>query len=374
MIWLYKRLNIKYKRIIDIFNIGKDFSFDIKLDVLIENIVASAKNLIEAEACSLYLIDAEKQELYFNVALGEKGHLLKEIRVKIGEGVAGMVAATGEALNIPDISKDERFNKNRKIANSINFKEKAMLTMPIWSKNKVIGVLQFINKRGEGVFTTEDQELMEMLIDLQIITNLEKAQLYDRLRQTFVDSIESMASAIDAKDIYTQGHCQRVSQNALMIGRYIGLKPDQLESLKYAGILHDIGKIGIKDSILNKQGPLDDEEYKIMKSHPVVGDNILKQISTLDESIRDGAKYHHERYDGKGYLEGLRGEDIPLFARILAIADTYDAMTTTRSYRKGLPPEIALQEIDKGKGTQFDPELAEVFIKLMKENQILNAK
>ncbi|MDF2615038.1 MAG: metal dependent phosphohydrolase [Clostridia bacterium] len=110
-----------------------------------------------------------------------------------------------------------------------------------------------------------------------------------------------------------------------------------------------------------------------MKTHPVIGDNILKQISALDSKIRDGAKYHHERYDGKGYLEGLKGEEIPLVARILAIADTYDAMTTNRPYRKGLSCETVLEEIKKGKGTQFDPQLAEVFIKLMKENQILNA-
>ena len=370
--WNYLKLKIKHEKIINVFSIGKKLSINIKLNQLIADIIQTAKNLVLADACSLYLVDDETHELYFDVALGEKGHLLKKIRIKIGEGVAGTVALTGVPLNIKDITTDERFNKNRKIAKDIKFKEKAMLTLPIKSNNKVIGVLQFINKQGGGAFTAEDQELVEMLVDLQVVSNLEKAQLYERLKQTFTDSIESMASAIDAKDIYTQGHCRRVSQNAVMVGRYMGLSPNELEDLKYAGILHDIGKIGIKDAILNKQGPLDDTEFNIMKTHPNIGDNILKQISTLEPSIREGARFHHERYDGLGYCEGLQGTNIPLFARILAIADTYDAMTTDRPYRKGMTTEVALREIRKGEGTQFDPELAEIFIKLMKENQILN--
>ncbi|MDF2613377.1 MAG: putative domain HDIG-containing protein [Clostridia bacterium] len=365
----YRQLKEKHKKVMDILSIGKNISINIKLQKLIEDIVETAKNLALAEACSLYLVDEEKQELFFNTALGEKGHLLKEIRIKIGQGVAGTVAQVGETLNIPDISKDTRFNKSRKIAKDIEFKEKAILTLPIKSKNKVIGVLQFINKQGGGEFTKEDEELIQMLIDFQVVSNLEKSQLYERLRQTFVDSIESMASAIDAKDIYTQGHCRRVSENAFKIGRCIGLNPNELEALKYAGILHDIGKIGIKDAILNKQGPLDDDEFQIMKTHPVVGDTILRQISTLEQSIRDAARYHHERYDGMGYYEGLKGEQIPLFARILAIADTYDAITTDRPYRKGLAKEVALEEIRNGEGTQFDPELAEVFIRLMEESK-----
>ena len=363
----YFKLRRDYNRLTEIETIGTKLRKDIEIKELINNIIISAQKMLEAEACSLYLVDDNKEELYFEVALGEKGHLLKKVKVKIGEGVSGTVAQTGEILNIPDISKDERFNKNRKVADSIGFKEKAMLTVPIKLRDEVLGVIQFINKKGGGVFTKRDEETVLLLIQIQIVNNLEKAILYDRLRQTFVDSIETLVSTIEARDENTKGHSKRVSELASVLGMYLQIGIKEVEKLRYAGILHDVGKIGIRDAVLNKQGPLSDEEYRIMKTHPQLGDAILQNVSSLEPCIREAAKHHHERFDGRGYPDHLKGEEIPLFARILAVVDTYDAMTCDRVYRKGLPKEVALEEIEKGRGTQFDPYIAGEFIEMMKE-------
>ena len=364
----YFMLRRDYTRLTEIETIGSQLRKDTEIKELINNIIVSAQNMLQAEACSLYLVDDNKEELYFEVALGEKGHLLKKIKVKIGEGVSGTVAQTGESLKIPDISKDERFNKNRKVADSIGFKEKAMLTVPIKLHDEVLGVIQFINKKGGGVFTKRDEETVLLLIQIQIVNNLEKAILYDRLRKTFVDSIETLVSTIEARDENTKGHSKRVSELASVLGMYLQIGIKEVEKLRYAGILHDVGKIGIRDAVLNKQGPLSDEEYRIMKTHPQLGDAILQNISSLEPCIREAAKHHHERFDGRGYPDQLKGEEIPLFARILAVVDTYDAMTCDRVYRKGLPKEVALEEIEKGRGTQFDPYIAGEFIKMMKED------
>lgn len=372
----YYLLKRDYNRLTRIETIGSKLRKDIEIKELIRNIIVSAKDMLEAEACSLYLVDESKENLYFEVALGEKEHLLKKIKVKIGEGVSGLVAQTGEILNIPDISKDERFNKNRKVANAIGFKEKAMLTVPILLHNEILGVIQFINKKNGSVFTKRDEETVMLFIQIQIVNNLEKAILYDRLRETFVDTIETLVSTIEARDENTQGHSKRVSEMATLLGMYLQLSAKEVEDLRYAGILHDVGKIGIRDAVLNKKGQLSDDEYDIMKTHPMVGKNILTNVSSLAPCVVEATKYHHERYDGKGYPDGLVGEAIPIFARILAVVDTFDAMTCDRVYRKGLPKEVALAEIEKGKGTQFDPYIAEQFIKMLTEesNETSKAK
>ena len=154
-----------------------------------------------------------------------------------------------------------------------------------------------------------------------------------------------------------------------MIAAELGIKGDELENLYYIALLHDIGKIGIPDAILNKPGRLTDEEFAIMKSHTTKGANILKDISTIP-NIVEGAKYHHERYDGAGYPEGLKGEDIPYIARIICCADCYDAMATRRVYKEPYPKEKIISEFEKGKGVQFDEKIADVVIKLIEENKM----
>ena len=183
----------------------------------------------------------------------------------------------------------------------------------------------------------------------------------------FMHVVSSLASAIDAKDTYTNGHSGRVAEYSREIARRAGYPQDQVESIYMMGLLHDVGKIGVPDAVINKPAKLTDEEYEIIKNHPVLGARILGKIREMPK-LANGARWHHERYDGMGYPDRLKGEDIPEEARIIAVADAYDAMTSHRSYREPIPQGIVKEEIEKGKGTQFDPRFAEIMLQMIEED------
>ncbi len=189
------------------------------------------------------------------------------------------------------------------------------------------------------------------------------------LKGITIESIEAIARTIDVKDTYTNGHSIRVGHFSRIIAKKLGMEGDELENLYYTALLHDIGKIGIPDAILNKPGKLTDEEYAQMKSHTTKGAKILKDISTIP-NIVEGAKYHHERWDGSGYPEGLKGEEIPLIARIICCADCYDAMATKRTYKDPYPKEKIIDEFEKCAGSQFDPNMAKVVVELIKTDEL----
>ncbi len=191
--------------------------------------------------------------------------------------------------------------------------------------------------------------------------------------ELFLGIVKSLAAAIDAKDTYTNGHSVRVADYSAEIARRAGYDVSALQRIYITGLLHDVGKIGIPDAIINKNGKLDDEEYAIIKTHPEKGAAILSNIQDMPE-LSIGAKWHHERFDGKGYPEGLMGENIPEMARIIAIADAYDAMTSNRSYRRSLPQEVVRAEIEKGRGTQFDPIFAEIMLQMIDEDTNYNMR
>ena len=182
-------------------------------------------------------------------------------------------------------------------------------------------------------------------------------------------SLRTFANAIDAKDPYTNGHSVRVARYSREITRRMGYSENDQESVYYVALLHDIGKIGIPDSILNKTGALTPEERAVIQTHPAKGGDILRDFTAL-KGIADGARYHHERYDGKGYCAGLAGEEIPLMARIICVADSYDAMSSDRCYRKALPPEVIIGELEKGSGTQFDPKIVPIMIAMIREGVV----
>jgi putative two-component system response regulator len=183
-----------------------------------------------------------------------------------------------------------------------------------------------------------------------------------------MQTVKTLARAIDAKDSYTNGHSSRVAKYSVMLGKRLGFDEERLARLQYVALLHDVGKIGIADSILNKKGKLTDEEYAIIKSHSTIGARILSDITEIPD-VAVGAKYHHERFDGKGYPVGLKGEEIPFIARIIAVADSYDAMTSQRSYRSALPQGVVREEIERCSGTQFDPRLARLMLEIIDEDR-----
>ena len=194
--------------------------------------------------------------------------------------------------------------------------------------------------------------------------NEELSDTYERLEKAYLESIEVLRYTVEAKDPYTRGHSDRVSAYSVLIGEKLGLSEEDTKTLRIGGLFHDIGKIGIPDSILLKEARLTDDEYSQIKNHPSIGAHIL-QNATIFKDIIPIVKHHHERYDGNGYPGRLKGEEIPYFARIAAVADTFDAMTSKRSYRNALPLNVVKDEIEKCSGTQFDPEIAKVFLDIL---------
>ena len=197
--------------------------------------------------------------------------------------------------------------------------------------------------------------------------NTELSDTYEKLERAYLDSIQTLRYTVEAKDPYTRGHSDRVSKYSVLIGKYLGLSEEELHTLEIGGLFHDIGKIGIPDSILLKEAKLTDDEYSEIKNHPTIGSHILCN-ATIFQDIIPVVKHHHERYDGNGYPGRLKGEDIPYLARIAAVADTFDAMTSKRTYRDPLPLEVVRAEIEKCSGYQFDPEIAKTFLGILDNN------
>lgn len=187
-------------------------------------------------------------------------------------------------------------------------------------------------------------------------------KLYFDLKKANLDIVRVLSDAIEAKDPYTKGHCGRVASYSLNLGKTIGLRPEQMEVLEYGALLHDIGKIGVHGSILNKPEKLNEDEYKHIRTHPGTGNHILRDIDMFKE-VKTLVRQHHERHDGKGYPDGLDGSQLNILSRIIIIADAYDAMTSDRPYRKGIPQKRAISILRENRGTQFDPELLDIFIK-----------
>ena len=206
-------------------------------------------------------------------------------------------------------------------------------------------------------------ELIRLQRDLESMVD-EKTRENENL---FLHVVECLADAIDAKDNYTKGHSGRVAQYSKEIAERLGYDEKQQEKIFMMGLLHDVGKIGVPDEVINKPGRLSEEEFAKIQKHPAIGGRILGNIKEMPE-LAAGAKWHHERYDGTGYPEGLAGEDIPEAARIIAVADAYDAMTSNRSYRGVLPQEKVRQEIERGKGSQFDPKFADIMLQMIDDD------
>ena len=231
-----------------------------------------------------------------------------------------------------------------------------------------IGAIDFIRKPFvPEVLVMRVNQIIEM-IRLQRNLSREVERKTKQHEELFLDVVKSLADAIDAKDTYTKGHSGRVAEYSKMIAKRFGYNSKEQADIYMMGLLHDVGKIGVPDTVINKPGRLTDEEFELIKKHPVIGAQILKNIKEMP-SLINGAKWHHERYDGKGYPDGLKGDEIPEVARIIAVADAYDAMTSFRSYRDVIPQDVVRAEIEKCSGTQFDPRFAKIMLKMIDEDK-----
>jgi len=238
--------------------------------------------------------------------------------------------------------------------------EGCYLMVPFRIREEILGVLGISSRDIEAEIAHEYLFLLHILSERASLT-VENILLYDSLFMNLHATLRALVRSLEAKDPYTKLHSERVTQWALAVARKMNCSEEEIESLTFAGHLHDIGKIGIRDQILMKPGRLTEEEYEIIKTHPVIGAEIVGHLGLLhlETSI---IRHHHERWDGNGYPDGLKGKDIPKLSRILAVADTYDAITSRRPYRKAMPDRFACEEIKKNSGTQFDPEIVQAFL------------
>jgi HD-GYP domain-containing protein (c-di-GMP phosphodiesterase class II) len=333
------------------------------LETLFEKILETSTDTLTAEAGSIMLVDEEKGDLTFAAATGTKAEKLKDIRVPIGEGIAGWVARENKPVLIADAQKDPRFFK--KADQKTEFKTKSIIAVPLKTKDKLIGVMEVLNKKSNEPFNEEDVSMLEALSN-QAAVAIENGRLYANLRELFINTVRSLATAIETKDVYTRGHSERVTMFAEMIADELGFSAEEIENLNLAGLLHDIGKIGVDDAILRKPAKLTPAEFEEIKKHPGFAANILEAIPQLKHII-PAIRHHHERYDGMGYPDGLKGENIPYFARIISVADTFDAMNSSRPYRQALSFDVCLDEVKRCAGTQFDPEIAAAAVKAFKK-------
>ncbi len=338
-----------------ILRVGQAFNSVIEIDRLFELIASTTSRLLEAERCSIYVVDTEQNTLWTRAAEGEN-----RIAIPIGVGIAGAVAESGEYITVDDAYEDPRFN--HEIDRETGYRTKSLIAGPLINNTgEIIGVIQVLNVK-KGNFSIGDEQLLRSLSGFAG-NALENALLYDELKTTFHSVLQVLAATIDAKHHYTAGHTARVADYSCGIGREMSLSEDELEILRVAAFLHDYGKIAIRDNVLTKPGKLSDEEYEEMKSHAMKTSEILSKMhfSAGYKEVPLIAGAHHEKYDGSGYPAKLSNDDIPLGARIMAVADVFDALTSDRDYRKAMKPHEALELIRKEVGTSFDPKVFAAF-------------
>ena len=316
-----------------------------------------ALHTLSAGGLAIFILDSDNQELS-GLTCQLKFGVERQIRVSPGSKIAGWVISQGK----PQIVNDA-FNiplGDGEIHEDINISVRSVMCAPLISHRRIIGAIEVFDKLNGSDFTEHDLAILIPIANTAAIA-VEISRTQKSIMEEVKSTIKALAAAIDAKDPYTRGHSQRVVQYSLMSGRSLTLSSRELEIIEYAGILHDVGKIGIPDAILSKRGPLTPQEYLAIREHPVISTNIIHDIPFL-EPVRNIVLHHHERYNGAGYPDGLIGEDIPLGARILAVADAFDAMTTDRPYRAHMLPNHALNELRKHSARQFCPLAVDAFL------------
>jgi len=271
--------------------------------------------------------------------------------VSRGVGIAGTVWASGRAEIVNDVQSDSRF-----VTGAVGIS--SMMCAPLKAKDAVVGVIK-LGSDTSVEYAAEDLKLFTTLASLAAVA-IENASLYEQLKEAFYTTVYTLAETIEKRDPYTGNHTKRVMEYSLAIGKTLGLAEQDMTRLQFGAVLHDIGKIGVRDNVLLKESALTDEEFEQIKKHPVYGEEIIRPISQFKSAI-PGVKHHHEKFNGRGYPDGLKGEEIDITARIIAVADSFDAMTSNRPYREGLSLDVAFEELRKYSGTQFDPEVVDAF-------------
>lgn len=347
--------------LLTIHEIGIVNAGEIKKEEFYQTVVESACELISSPRGSLMIHDPIADELRICASKNISKDVIENTRIKPGLGIAGRAFQTGETIFVTDPAQN---NQYKDFIGKEEQKE-PFIAIPLKLKDKPFGVLNLHLSVEKESFTDYDLKFLTLLAGETAIT-LENIKLYESLENFYLEMVQTLARVIDAKDSYTGDHAGRARQKARRLAEELHMPEQMLRYVEYAALLHDIGKIGIDGAILSKPGKLSQEEYDEIKKHPAIGYQILSPIHFLGP-VSQMVLYHQEWFNGMGYPEGLKGEEIPLGARIVATIDAWDAMRSDRPYRKALGVDIAEDQLVKGSGKQFDPDVVKAFLKLEKE-------
>ena len=346
-----------------LFRIGSIIASPVNMDKTLQILLSTTVQVLDAEKGFIFFKDGEdgKFRLSMNVNASnedikyynnwyEEGLIKKVIREKRSIRIAG---------NIPLHVND--------VLSPID-QSKTSISSPIIVNEETQGVVSLTNKKSGTEFTEDELFLLENLSS-QVAIAIENSRLHKDAERAYFDTITALATAVDSRDKYTIGHSKQVAKYAVALGAKMGLPASEIDLLNAAALLHDIGKIGMPDSLLTNTDDLTEEEKEIVFQHPVVGENILKPVESLGK-LCPIVRHHHERYDGKGYPDRLKEENIPLLARVMMLVDSYEAMCSDRSYKKGKSVEASIAEMKRCAGTQFDPLCVRVFVEYLESNKL----
>ena len=326
------------------------------LDDLLPEMASQTRILLDADRCSIFILDKSRKVLWSRIAHGTKATLT----IPLTKGIAAETVKTGRVQNIRDAYGDPRFNRD--VDRDTGYRTRTILSAPMKNlQGEVLGVFQVLNKRGTISFGPEDEKILAVITG-QAAVAVENAQLYDQVREAVSDTILRLSAAAECKDRDTGRHILRMSRVSAVIAEALDCPKTFSDNILLASPMHDIGKLGVPDAILSKPGRLTEEEIREMRKHTIYGGRILKgssnEIIQMSERI---ALCHHEKFDGSGYPRGLAGKEIPLEARITALADVFDALTNRRAYKDAYSLDESLKMIRDGAGSHFDPKVVDAF-------------
>ena len=366
-----KRLQLQLKRLSALQNINIAITTNIDLQIPLYLLLEQVTEELDVDAADVLLLNEENEELMFVAGQGFKTDALRYTRLDIGQGMAGRAAETGEVIHINNLNDELTSLQESPLIKDENFI--AYFGVPLITKGKVKGVLEIFH-RSELHPTKDWMDFLNTLTSETAIA-VDNAQMFRDLEKSNIDlavayetTLEGWARTLELRDRETEGHSQRVLDLTLRLSKKLGITEDEIKHVRRGTLLHDIGKMGIPDSILFKEGPLTEDEWVVMRKHPQFAYDMLSTIPFLEKAI-DIPYYHHEKWDGSGYPCGLHGEEIPLSARIFAIVDVWDALRSDRPYRKAWSDEEALKEIKRGNGTHFDPVVVQAFMEVTNQEQ-----
>ncbi|SHI94859.1 HD domain-containing phosphohydrolase [Desulfofundulus thermosubterraneus] len=362
---LFRQLQARATMLERLIEVGQVVSSSLDVDLVLQSALENVRDVLGAQWCALRLLDEETGELVLKAGLGMSAELQARAgRIRPDGTLLGRVLQTGRPAVVEDLAASGPGTHLPYCVAEM----RAVAVVPVKVGGRILGTLKVYSPVPRR--WSEDEVSYLATIAGQTGLALENARLYSSLREHYSSAVQALAAALEARDVYTKGHSVRVANWARACARVLGLDAGEQERVYLAGLLHDLGKIGVREDILLKPGPLTTEERKEMQSHPEVGARILEP-ARFPAAVIAAVRHHHEDYDGGGYPAGLVGEEIPLLARIIRVADTYDAMTSARPYRQAFTPRQAREELQRWAGRQFDPRVVEAFLQIPEDEMVV---